>query len=76
MPVPPIFGAIQEWGGVEEAEMWRTLNMGMGFAVAVPEASVDESLGILRPHSPRVVGRVERGAGVVQEPLGLVLKGY
>ena len=76
MRVPPIFGAIQKWGGIEDSEMWRTLNMGMGFAVAVPARQADDALAALRGHRPRVVGRIERGSGVVQEPLGLTWGGY
>jgi len=76
LPVPPIFGAMQEWGGIEPREMWRTFNMGMGFAVAVPEASVDAAMEALKANGPRVVGRVEAGSGVVQEPLGLEYGDY
>ena len=31
--VPPVFGALQELGGVAEAEMFRTFNMGVGFVL-------------------------------------------
>jgi phosphoribosylformylglycinamidine cyclo-ligase len=37
-PVPKIFKTIQERGGVEEREMHRTLNMGIGMAVVVSAA--------------------------------------
>jgi phosphoribosylaminoimidazole (AIR) synthetase len=50
--------------------------MGMGFAVAVPERLSDDALAALRGHRPKVVGRVERGKGVVHEPLGLAYAGY
>jgi phosphoribosylformylglycinamidine cyclo-ligase len=76
LPVPPIFGALQKWGGIEPREMWRTFNMGMGFAMSVPEASVDAALEALKANGPRVVGRVEAGSGVVQEPLGLEYGDY
>jgi len=56
--------------------MYQTFNMGMGFAVAVPARQADDALAALRGHRPRVVGRIERGSGVVQEPLGLSWGGY
>jgi phosphoribosylformylglycinamidine cyclo-ligase len=34
--VPPIFGAIQQAGGVHLEEMWRTFNMGVGMVAIVP----------------------------------------
>jgi phosphoribosylformylglycinamidine cyclo-ligase len=34
-PVPPIFRLIQKEGGVEDAEMFRTFNMGIGMILAV-----------------------------------------
>ena len=33
----PIFRFLQEQGNVDEAEMYRTFNMGMGFVVVVAE---------------------------------------
>jgi len=38
---PPIFGLIQEAGGVSTAEMYRVFNMGVGFCVVVPEDHAD-----------------------------------
>lgn len=39
-PVPPIFPFIQRSGGIEEAEMYRVFNMGLGFVFAVsPDAA-------------------------------------
>jgi phosphoribosylformylglycinamidine cyclo-ligase len=47
-PVPPIFAAIEEVGGVHPDEMWRTFNMGIGMAVIVAADSplVDEAAGL------------------------------
>ena len=33
--VPPIFGLIQRAGGIDDAEMWRVFNMGLGLVFAV-----------------------------------------
>jgi phosphoribosylformylglycinamidine cyclo-ligase len=77
MPVPPIFEALQEWGSVEDVEMWQTFNMGLGFTVAVAEEHATTALDILKGHHEcQVVGRVERGVGVVHEPLGIEYHGY
>ncbi len=77
LPVPPIFAALQEWGGVEDIEMHQTFNMGMGFVAAVPEDQADAALdAVTRHHEARVVGRIEEGSGVRHEPLGLEYPGY
>jgi phosphoribosylformylglycinamidine cyclo-ligase len=36
-PIPPIFSLIQSAGNVEEKEMFRTFNMGIGMVLVVPE---------------------------------------
>jgi len=36
--VPPVFPALQRAGNVEDAEMFRTFNMGIGFVLVVPPA--------------------------------------
>lgn len=62
-PLKPhkIFRLIQRLGNVDEDEMYRTFNMGMGFAIILPEEEVDE---VKRYVDGRVVGRVEEGEGV------------
>lgn len=40
----PIFRFLQEEGGVDEDEMYRTFNMGMGWVFVLPEGDVDEVL--------------------------------
>jgi len=71
VPIPPLFQWLQEVGSVEDAEMYRTFNMGMGFLAIVPESEETAARRILKPYSPTVVGRVEKGRGCVHEPLGL-----
>jgi phosphoribosylformylglycinamidine cyclo-ligase len=34
-PIPPVFGWLQQLGGVEDAEMFRVFNMGIGFVMIV-----------------------------------------
>jgi len=43
-PRPPIFDFIQEKGNVDEMEMMRTFNLGLGMVAVVPAEQVDEIL--------------------------------
>ncbi|MDD1715769.1 MAG: phosphoribosylformylglycinamidine cyclo-ligase [Methanolinea sp.] len=63
-PLPPqeIFSWIQQKGEVSSDEMYRTFNMGMGFAFVVPEG---EEKGVTaRLPGSRVVGSVVREPGI------------
>lgn len=53
----PIFRFLQEQGGVEDAEMYRTFNMGMGFVVVVPEEDAEKACRIMGPGS-KVIGSI------------------
>ncbi len=53
----PIFRFLQEQGGVEDAEMYRTFNMGMGFVVVVPESEAKAACRIMGPGS-KVIGSI------------------
>lgn len=49
-PVPPIFDVLQKLGRVDDAEMYRVFNMGVGFCLIVPDdpavrKAVDDTLG-------------------------------
>jgi phosphoribosylformylglycinamidine cyclo-ligase len=44
---PPVFGLVQARGRVEQAEMERTFNMGVGMVAVVPAADVDRTLALL-----------------------------
>jgi len=43
-PVPPVFDWIAKTGQVSPAAMFETFNMGIGFALIVPNAQVEETL--------------------------------
>ena len=43
-PIPPIFDKIRRAGRVEEREMFRTLNMGIGMALVVRAADADRTI--------------------------------
>jgi len=53
----PIFHLLQELGNVDDAEMYRTFNMGMGFVIVVPEEEVAKTCRIMGPGS-KVIGSV------------------
>lgn len=63
----PIFIFLKRLGKITWREMYQTFNMGMGFAVIVPENYVDDSMDILEKSGEecKVVGKVIKGKGVV-----------
>ncbi len=67
LPVPPVFGLIQELGPVTDHEMHDVFNMGCGFCCVVAAADEEAALELLRPHHPgaRRIGRATADAGVV-----------
>ncbi len=73
----PIFYSIQKLAGIEEMEMYRTFNMGMGMCVVAPE---DEAKGIIRTLGKsvkaQVVGDVRKGSGVSLEKKGVRFEAY
>lgn len=76
LPVPPIFGLIQQLGKVSEAEMWEVFNMGCGFVAIVPEDQVDAACALLdkRHHGTRRIGTVSDRPGVCTAPGGVELR--
>ena len=64
-PVPPIFAEVKKAAGVDDAEMYRTFNMGLGMVVAVPPHEAEAVVAALAdlgfPGS--VVGEVVSGQG-------------
>ncbi|MDD1666901.1 MAG: phosphoribosylformylglycinamidine cyclo-ligase [Methanomicrobiales archaeon] len=62
LPVHPVFTWLQEKGEIDPVEMYRTFNMGMGFAYVLPE---DQAVAVrkLIPGS-RVVGDIVKGPGI------------
>jgi len=64
-PVPPVFRFLQKHGGVDDAEMLRVFNMGLGFVMAVRPHFADSIARQLQRmgESVRPIGRLERGKG-------------
>ncbi len=67
-PVPPVFAAIQRAAAVDDAEMRRTFNMGLGFLVVVTPEDVAPATQRLRDAGERVyeVGEIVAGAKGVE----------
>jgi phosphoribosylformylglycinamidine cyclo-ligase len=65
--VPPLFRVLQREGGVEEAEMFRAFNMGVGMAVIVAGEDADAAVRDLRGagEDAWVAGEVVPGEGRV-----------
>ena len=63
LPVPPVFGLIQQLGDVSAEEMYDVFNMGCGFCVVVADSGEAAALELLRRHYPAAqrVGRVSDG---------------
>ncbi|MFA9380627.1 MAG: phosphoribosylformylglycinamidine cyclo-ligase [Acetanaerobacterium sp.] len=70
LDIPPIFGLIQETGGIAERDMYNTFNMGTGMCVVVDKQDVPVALAALAAagEKARVIGEVVAGdEGVVIE---------
>lgn len=61
----PVFGLVQVRGKVDQAEMERTFNMGVGMVAVLPPADADRAMALLTArHLPSwVVGEVVAGNG-------------
>jgi phosphoribosylformylglycinamidine cyclo-ligase len=63
-PEPPIFGLIQEMGGISTAEMFHVFNMGLGMLVVVPPGDADRAEQLLAGDCYRVGVMVADRPGV------------
>jgi len=61
--IPEVFRVVQKLGEISEAEMFRTFNMGIGFALVVPGSAVELTLDSLvaSGEQPVVLGEVGTG---------------
>jgi phosphoribosylformylglycinamidine cyclo-ligase len=64
-PWLPVFKMMQELGNIEQAEMYRTFNCGIGLVMAVPQAEAGTVLDRLRSLGEQAwaIGRVEERKG-------------
>lgn len=63
----PIFLFLQQKGNVEQDEMYRTFNMGMGMTLVIDKKNKEEVLQgeTLAAFSPQVIGKIVTGSGKV-----------
>jgi phosphoribosylformylglycinamidine cyclo-ligase len=70
--VPGIFGALKQYGGIPQEEMYNIFNMGIGFVLAVDEKDAEGIIDLLRSQGETacIIGKVSKGEGVhfVQKP--------
>ena len=67
MPKPPeIFRLIRQVGRVQDTEMYRTFNMGVGLIVICPENQAERVIQVFSKHRQDAtrIGRVERKSGI------------
>lgn len=72
LPVHAVFKRIQQLGAIDDHEMYKTFNMGMGFVVVVPAKAAEQAVALLKSHAKyavQVVGKVGKGDGV-HHPVG------
>ena len=70
----PIFQKLQELGEVEDKEIYQTLNMSMGFTIIAP---ADDAEQIAKKYqNTEIVGRVQKGDGVLLEPGNILYDHY
>jgi phosphoribosylformylglycinamidine cyclo-ligase len=61
--VPPLFDHLQKLGNVEQDEMLRTFNMGIGLICVVPAEKIKKAKAVLNRANERhcIIGRIVRG---------------
>lgn len=61
--IPKVFRAIQHLGEIEDAEMFRTFNMGVGYVVVVPYESAEYAARLLlrAGEEPMYLGAIVKG---------------
>ena len=70
----PIFTKIQELGEISDKEIYQTLNMSMGFDIIAPADAAEE---IAKNYEgAAIVGRVQKGDGVLLQPGNILYDKY
>ncbi len=61
--IPPIFGLIQDKGGISEHDMFNTFNMGIGMCAVVAEEDAQKTMDILNKSGVKAcaIGRIIKG---------------
>ncbi len=66
----PVFGVLQELGDVTDREMYQTFNMGMGFALVVPDHQASDAVENLGKGA-KIVGSAVKGGKVTVPSLSI-----
>jgi phosphoribosylformylglycinamidine cyclo-ligase len=63
VPRPPIFDFLQHEGNIDEAEMYRAFNMGVGYVLVVDPKLADAVIGSLSRMSEKAyqIGEIKKG---------------
>ncbi|MCB1521474.1 MAG: phosphoribosylformylglycinamidine cyclo-ligase [Hyphomicrobiaceae bacterium] len=71
-PLPPVFGWLADTGNLDDAELLRTFNCGVGMVVVADAARGSEVIDALRDagETPRVIGEVVPPTGTKSEAKG------
>ncbi|XID90505.1 phosphoribosylformylglycinamidine cyclo-ligase [Paenibacillaceae bacterium WGS1546] len=66
-PVLPIFGLLQQAGGISDRDMYTTFNMGIGMVLVVPAEQAEQALQIAKGMGEQAyrIGTVTEGAKIV-----------
>jgi len=67
LEIDPIFRFIQRYGNVTDEEMFKTFNMGMGFAIIIKEIDSNKTIQILNKFpniEHKIVGEIQKGNAV------------
>lgn len=70
----PLFDFIQQWNPIDSKKMYRTFNMGAGFAIYVPQKDVSKVLDVAEVfYGATVAGHIEKSSvkEVIIEPMGI-----
>ena len=62
---PPVFDWIQENGNIENREMYRTFNCGIGMVIVTSAANAEEAIALLTEagETARIIGHIEPTSG-------------
>lgn len=55
--IPPVFGWLSKIGNINDAEMLRTYNCGVGLVLIVAKDCSRHILAMLHEHSPSIIGQ-------------------
>jgi phosphoribosylformylglycinamidine cyclo-ligase len=70
--MPPVFGWLQRAAGIDDAEMLRTFNCGLGLVLVVAKQAADAVIARLRQDGEQAIaiGAIEPGRGVKSQAKG------